>query len=64
MAFAMSNAREDHFSRMQKALEEGLKAIGAAQTTDEADAARLRAQARMEELNRMWADTFCETQVV
>ncbi|MDX2473215.1 MAG: hypothetical protein QNL91_05855 [Candidatus Krumholzibacteria bacterium] len=64
MAFVTNNAREDHFSRMQKALEEGLKAIGAAQTTDEADAARLRAQARMEELNRMWADTFSETQVV
>lgn len=58
MGFDVNRAREVHFTRMQKALEEGLKAIEAARTPDEADAARLRAQARMEELNRMWEDAF------
>ncbi len=64
MGFNVNRAREVHFTRMQKALEEGLKAIEAARTPDEADAARLRAQARMEELNRMWEDAFPEEQVV
>ncbi len=64
MGFNVDRAREVHFTRMQKALEEGLKAIGAATTPDEADAARLRAQARMEELNRMWDDAFPTAEVV
>ena len=64
MSFDVNRARTDHFTRMQKALEEGLKAIGAAQTSDEADEARLRAQARMEELNRMWTESFPQEQVV
>ncbi len=64
MGFDVDRAREVHFTRMQKALEEGLKAIEAAKTPDEADAARLRAQARMEELNRMWDDAFPTAEVV
>ena len=64
MGFDVDRAREVHFTRMQKALEEGLKAIEAAKTPDEADAARLRAQARMEELNRMWEDAFPTAEVV
>ena len=58
MGIDVNRAREVHFTRMQKALEEGLKAIESARTADEADAARQRAQARMEELNRMWEDAF------
>jgi len=64
MGFNVNRAREVHFTRMQKALEEGLKAIEAARTPDEADAARLRAQARMEELNRMWEDAFPKQEAV
>ena len=64
MGFDEDRAREFHFNRMQKALEEGLKAIEAAKTPDEADAARLRAQARMEDLNRMWEDAFPAAEVV
>ena len=64
MGSDVNRAREDHFGRMQRALEEGLKAIGAAQTPDEADAARLRAQARMEELNQLWAEMFVQEEAV
>ena len=64
MGFNVNRAREVHFTRMQKALEEGLKAIEAARTPDEADSARLRAQARMEELNRMWEDAFPKREAV
>ncbi len=64
MGSEVNRAREDHFGRMQRALEEGLKAIGAAQTPDEADAARLRAQARMEELNQIWSERFGQEKVV
>lgn len=63
MGFDVERAREVHFARMQRALEEGLKAIEAARTAEEADAARLRAQARMEELNRMWDDAFPSAEV-
>ncbi len=58
MGFNINRAREVHFNRLQKALEEGLKGIEAAASPKEADAARLRAQARMEELNRMWDEAF------
>lgn len=58
MGYDVNKARAVHFSRMQQALEEGLKAIEAARSPREADAARQRAQRRMEELNRKWADTF------
>ena len=64
MGFDSDRAREVHFTRMQRALEEGLKAIEAAKTSDEADAARLRAQARMEELNRRWEDAFPAAEIV
>ena len=58
MGFNINRAREVHFNRLQKALEEGLQGIEAAVSPVEADAARLRAQARMEELNRMWDEAF------
>jgi hypothetical protein len=54
----LKKARELHFVRMQKALEEGLRAIETARTPAEADVARQRAQGRMEELNRMWEEAF------
>lgn len=58
MGFNINKAREVHFNRLQKALEEGLRGIESAGSPLEADAARLRAQARMEELNRMWDEAF------
>lgn len=58
MGFDINRAREVHFSRMQKALEQGLNDINQARTPDEADAARQRAQARIEELNRMFEEAF------
>ncbi len=58
MGFDMTRAREVHFTRMQKALEDGLTNINLAKTPDEADAARQRAQARIEELNKMFEDAF------
>lgn len=64
MGFNINRAREVHFTRMQKALEEGLKAIESAHTPDEADAARLRAQDRMEELNQMWNEAFPKEEIV
>jgi len=64
MGFNESRARELHFDRMQKALEEGLRAIESARTQDEADTARQRAQASMEELNRIWNDTYLREPVV
>jgi len=54
----LKNARALHFARMQKALEEGLRAIETARTRAEADSARRRTQCRMEELNRMWNEAF------
>ena len=57
-AFDVNRARTDHFIRMQKALEEGLKDINLAKTPKEADEARLRAQARIEKLNQMFEDAF------
>lgn len=58
MGFNINKAREVHFNRLQKALEEGLRGIEAASSPLEADAARLRAQARMEQLNKMWDEAF------
>ncbi len=58
MGFDIKRAREVHFSRMQKALEQGLKDINMARTPSEADEARKRAQARIEELNQMFEDAF------
>ncbi len=64
MGFDSDPAREVHFTRMQRALEEGLKAIEAAKTPDEADAARLHTQARMDELNRRWEDAFAAAEII
>jgi len=64
MGFNINRARKVHFTRMQKALEEGLKAIELANSPDEADAARLRAQRRMEELNDMWNEAFPKDETV
>jgi hypothetical protein len=58
MGFDINKAREVHFARMQKVLEEGLTNINLARTPAEADEARLRAQARLEELNRMFEEAF------
>jgi hypothetical protein len=58
MGFDINRAREVHFSRMQKALEQGLKDINMARTPAEADEARQRAQSRIEELNQMFEDAF------
>ena len=58
MGFDVNKARALHFSRLQLALEEGLKAIAVARTPREADAARQRAQRRLQELNVIWAETF------
>ncbi len=58
MGIDINRAREVHFTRMQKALEEGLKDINLAKTPLEADEARLRAQARIEKLNRMFEEAF------
>ncbi len=63
MGFDINRAREVHFTRMQKALEEGLKDINLAQNPDEADKARLRAQSRIEELNRMFEEAFPKEEV-
>lgn len=58
MGFDISRAREVHFSRMQKVLEESLTNINLARTPAEADEARFRAQARLEELNRRFEEAF------
>ena len=58
MGIDINRAREVHFSRMQKALEEGLKDINLAKTPSEADEARQRAQARIEKLNQMFEEAF------
>ncbi len=58
MGIDINRAREVHFTRMQKALEEGLKDINLAKTPTEADEARKRAQARIEKLNQMFEDAF------
>ncbi len=58
MGFDVNKARALHFTKLQQALEEGLKAIEVARSPSEADAARQRAQRRLEDLNRKWAETF------
>ncbi len=60
MTWDRKKAREIHFERMQKTLEDGLKAINCAQSIQEADGARLRTQLRLEELNRIFNDAFPE----
>jgi hypothetical protein len=46
--------RAAHFDRLQKALEEGLRAINSARSPEEAEAARQHARARLAELNRLY----------
>lgn len=58
MGFDINRAREVHFARMQKVLEEGLTNINMATNPADADAARIRAQQRLEELNQMFEDAF------
>ncbi len=53
-----NEARDQHFQRLQRTLEEGLKAIEAARTPAEAEVARLQAKARMEDLQRRWEEAF------
>lgn len=60
MGFDINRAREVHFTRMQKALEEGLTNINLAKTPEEADEARKRAQQKIEELNKRFEDAFPE----
>ena len=50
--------RAHHFDRLQQALEEGLRAINAARSPEEAEQARLRARRRLEELNREFEVAF------
>jgi len=56
-----NQARAVHFERMQKTLEDGLKAINCAGSMAEADSARLRTQVKLEELNRIFEEAFPET---
>lgn len=50
--------RSSHFDRLQRALEEGLQAINAARSPEEAERARLHARRRLEELNLDFESTF------
>jgi thiamine monophosphate synthase len=50
--------RADHFDRLQRALEEGLRAINAARSPEEAEKARQRARRRLEELNQDYDAAF------
>jgi seryl-tRNA synthetase len=51
--------RDEHFHRLQEALEEGLQAIQGARTVAEAERERRRARQRLEELNREFQEAFC-----
>ena len=48
--------RVDHFRQLQQVLEEGLQEISSAPTEQEAEDARLRARARLQELNRQYQE--------
>lgn len=58
MGMDTNRARESHFSRLQEALEEGLRAINQAGSPAEAERARLRAKERLEELHRSFEEAF------
>ncbi|MBU8871685.1 MAG: hypothetical protein KOO60_12535 [Gemmatimonadales bacterium] len=60
MGLDIKKAREVHFTRIQKTLEDGLKAINGADTMEEADSARLRTQVRLHELNQIFEEAFPE----
>ena len=51
-------ARAEHFDRLQQALEEGLRAINAARSPEEAEQARRRARLRLEQLNTEFEIAF------
>ena len=53
-----TESRADHFDRLQAALEEGLRAINAARSPEEAEQARRRARLRLAELNRDFETAF------
>jgi hypothetical protein len=55
---ALNHDRAHHFDRLQQALEEGLRAINAARSPEEAEQARQRARRRLEELNREFDAAF------
>ncbi len=50
--------RAEHFDRLQSALEDGLRAINAARSPEEADTARRRARNRLEELSSDFETAF------
>jgi len=54
----LARDRADHFDRLQQALEEGLRAINAARSPEEAEQARQRARRRLEELNTEFENAF------
>ena len=58
MALDRKRAREVHFERIQKTLEDGLRAINMAHTIAEAGSARLWTQIRLKELNKIYEDAF------
>ncbi|MDD5718400.1 MAG: hypothetical protein PHQ53_01775 [Candidatus Krumholzibacteria bacterium] len=57
---AASRNRAQHFDRLQQALEDGLRAINAARSPEEAEQARLHARRRLEELNLEFEVAFAE----
>jgi len=57
---SLARTRTQHFDRLQRALEEGLRAINAARSPEEAETARQRARARLEELNRQYETAFAD----
>jgi hypothetical protein len=50
--------RATHFDRLQHALEDGLRAINAARSPEEAEQARIHARRRLEELNDEFETAF------
>ena len=60
MGLDIKRAREVHFTRIQKTLEDGLKAINGASSIEEADGVRHRTQVRLQELNKIFEEAFPE----
>lgn len=57
---ALTRDRAQHFDRLQQALEEGLRAINAARSPEEAEQARQHARRRLEELNQEFEVAFAD----
>jgi ElaB/YqjD/DUF883 family membrane-anchored ribosome-binding protein len=57
---ALSTNRANHFDRLQQALEDGLRAINAARSPEEAEQARQQARRRLEELNHEFEVAFTQ----